>query len=186
MFARINKSTTLHKGKVFRWVSENITLSNGAEIDMDIIRHPGASAVVPLLNHNTVVLIKQYRHAILDCIWEIPAGTLRMEETAMDCAKRELIEETGFSAREWQKLGEIIPLPGYTDERIHVFLATGLEPAGQNLDCDEMLDVHEVEFDQAMAMIYNGDIQDGKTIFGLFMTLHRLEQNQKIAKEAIK
>ena len=186
MFANVNRSTTLHKGSVFRLVSENITLSCGTEIDMDIIRHPGASAVVPFTCSHNVLLIKQYRHAIMDCIWEIPAGTLRMGETAIDCAKRELIEETGFSACEWQKLGEIVPLPGYADERIHLFLATGLELVGQNLDRDEMLEVHEVKLDNAIGMIYSGDIQDGKTISGLFMARHRLEKDKKLSQKSIK
>ncbi|MCP4112487.1 MAG: NUDIX hydrolase [Desulfobacteraceae bacterium] len=149
--------------------TENITLSNGVTVDIDILRHPGASAIVPLSEKNTVILIRQYRHAVGDYIWEIPAGTLNPGELPIACAKRELVEETGFSAREFQKLGEITPVPGYSDERIHIFLGTGLEPAEQNLDMDELLNVHEIEFDETIEMIRNGDIQDCKTISGLYM-----------------
>jgi len=85
------------------------------------------------------------------------------------CAKRELIEETGFSANTWQKLGQITPVPAYSDERIHIFLAEDLTPAKQNLDKDEMLDVHKIRFDDAIEMIYKGEIQDSKTINGLLM-----------------
>jgi ADP-ribose pyrophosphatase len=150
-------------------ISENITLQNGVTTDIDVIRHPGASAIVPLPERGKVILIKQYRHAIGNFIWEIPAGTLNPKEKAIDCAKRELVEETGFAARAWQKLGEITPVPGYSDERIHIFLAENLEPAEQNLDSDEVLDVYDFKYEDALEMVYNGKIQDSKTIAGLFM-----------------
>ncbi|MCP4353383.1 MAG: NUDIX hydrolase [Desulfobacterales bacterium] len=169
MSAKINNCVTIHTGRVFKITTENITLSNGVTVDIDILRHPGASAIVPLSEKNTVILIRQYRHAVGDYIWEIPAGTLNPGELPIACAKRELVEETGFSAGEFQKLGEITPVPGYSDERIHIFLATGLEPAEQNLDMDELLNVHEIEFDKTIDMIRNGVIQDCKTISGLYM-----------------
>ncbi|MBC8420962.1 MAG: NUDIX hydrolase [Desulfobacterales bacterium] len=169
MRATMNQRVTLHEGRVFRLVRENVTLENGVTIDLDIIRHPGASAIVPLTENNTLFMIKQYRHAAGGFIWEIPAGTLDPNESPLECAKRELVEETGFSANKWQKLGEITPVPGYSDERIHIFCATDLAPARQDLDMDEILHVHEVRFDDAIAMIQRGEIQDGKTISGLFM-----------------
>ena len=169
MNTTINRSVTLHKGRIFRLVRENVTLENGVTIDFDIIRHPGAAAIVPLTENNTLLMIKQYRHAVGDFIWEIPAGTLDPDETPLQCAKRELIEETGFSAKTWRKLGKITPLPGYSNERIHIFLATDLTPAGQNLDIDEILHVHKISFDKAVKMIQRGEIEDGKTISGLFM-----------------
>ncbi len=176
MSAKVNKSVTIHQGRIFKIVKENITLANGVSSDMDIIRHPGASAIIPLSDKNTIILIKQYRHAIGNYIWEIPAGTLDHDEPPIECAKRELIEETGYSANQWQKLGEIISVPGYSDERIHIFLANDLVPARQNLDKDEMLDVHEIKFDDAMEMIHRGEIQDSKSICGLFMAMHWLEK----------
>jgi len=169
MNTKINRHVTLHEGRIFRLVRENVTLENGVTIDLDIIRHPGASAIVPLTENKTLLMIKQYRHAVGDFIWEIPAGTLDSNETPLECAKRELVEETGFSANTWRKLGETTPLPGYSDERIHIFFATDLAPARQNLDLDEILHVHEVRLDDALAMIHSGEIQDGKTISGLFM-----------------
>ncbi|QTA87448.1 NUDIX domain-containing protein [Desulfonema magnum] len=172
MSAKVNKRTTLHQGRVFKIVTENITLSNGVTIDMEIVHHPGASAIVPLSDRGTVIMVRQYRHAIGDYIWEIPAGTLGPEEAPLACAKRELTEETGFSANNWQKLGEITPIPAYSDERIHLFLATDLSPAEQNLDEDEILNVHEIKFDEAMEMVYKGKIQDSKSISGLFMAKH--------------
>ncbi len=175
MSAKVNKQIQLHQGRVFTMVKENITLDNDLTIDIDIIRHPGASAIIPISDKNMVVLIKQYRHAIGDYIWEIPAGTLNKNEEPLECAKRELTEETGFKADVFQKLGEITPVPGYSDERIHLFLATGLTPAKQNLDADEILKVHEILLDEVLKMIYNGEIQDGKTICGMFMAQNILK-----------
>jgi 8-oxo-dGTP pyrophosphatase MutT (NUDIX family) len=175
--ATINKRSILHRGRVFTLVSENITLENGVTIDLDFVRHPGAAAIVPMLNETDVVLIKQYRHALGKYIWEIPAGTLDPQETPISCAKRELTEETGYSAGGWQELGEITPVPGYSDERIHIFLATELVPAEQHLDQDEMLDVNKINFQEAMKMIHRREIRDGKTISGLFMAWDWLKKN---------
>ncbi len=180
MSFKVNSSVSVYQGNVFRLLRENVTLGNGVTIDLDIIHHPGASAIVPVSHRNEVVLIKQYRHAIGDFIWEIPAGTLNEDETPLECAKRELTEETGFSTDIWQPLGEITPVPGYSDERIYIFLATNLVPAKQNLDKDEILDVYEIGLDNAIEMIYKGLIQDGKTIAGLFMAIHWFKEKGSI------
>ncbi|MCG6880465.1 MAG: NUDIX hydrolase [Deltaproteobacteria bacterium] len=148
---------------------ENVTLENGVVAEIDVIRHPGASAIVPVLRPNTLLMIKQYRHAAGGFIWEIPAGTMDTGESPLACAKRELIEETGFSAENWITLGEITPLPAYSDERIHIFGATNLTPEKQHLDQDEILEVHEVPFDDALSMVRDNQIQDAKTISALFL-----------------
>ena len=177
MTAIINSQSTLHKGRVFNLVSENYTLENGVTSDMDFIQHPGAAAMVPMINHQEVMLIKQYRHAIREFIWEIPAGTLEPDEPPLSCARRELIEEIGYSATDWHPLGTITPLPGCSDERIHIFLASDLRPAEQHLDDDEMLNIHPVRFKDALQMILAGKISDGKTISGLFLASHWLGKN---------
>lgn len=173
MTAIVNRRTTLHKGCVFTFDQENISLSNGATIDLEVIRHPGAAAIVPLLNPDTVLLLRQYRHALGNTILEIPAGTVDPEETAEICAKRELIEETGFSGGHWDRLGEITPVPGYSDERIHLFMAASLKPDRQNLDHDELIEVVRVPFDQALHMVFQGEIQDAKSITGLLLAAKR-------------
>ncbi len=174
MSAKVNNKATLYEGRVFKLLRENVTLTNGVTVDLDIIHHPGAAAMVPMSDDDNVILIKQYRHALRDFIWEIPAGTLDHNETPLECAKRELIEETGFSASTWEKLGEITPVPGYSNERIHMFCASDLVPAQQDLDKDEVLDVHEIPLDKAVEMIHEGAIQDSKTISGIFMAAKRL------------
>ncbi len=167
MTVTVHRQEEIYRGRVFSMVRENVTLDNGVTVDIDTIRHPGASAVVPLTADGAVILIRQYRHSVGGYIWEIPAGTLNPDEDPGRCAARELTEETGYTAGSWRGLGEITPLPGYSDERIHLFLATDLAAARQNLDADEVLDVHEFPFDTAAAMIENGDIQDAKTICAL-------------------
>lgn len=169
-----NRSIRIKKGRVFDFYSENITLPNGVSMDVEIIRHPGAAAIVPLLDDDTVLLLKQYRHAVGSFIWEIPAGTLEPGEDARQCAERELTEETGYVARDFEKLIQITPLPAYSDERIDLFLATGLTKAVQNLDADELLSVHRVSLRQAIKMIADGAIQDAKTIAGLQLSSCRL------------
>ena len=177
MSATVNQRTPIYNGRVFLLVRENVTLDNGVTTDLDYIEHPGAAAIVPLITANEVVLIKQYRHALRQYIWEIPAGTLDPDEPVMDCARRELIEETGYAAGVWQKLGEITAVPGYSDERIHLFLATELTAARQELDADEVLAVHRMPLTQALEMITRGDIQDAKSICGLLLAQKWLERH---------
>ena len=176
MSATINSRTTVHRGKVFNLVRENVTLDNGVTTDMVFVEHPGAAAIVPLLDETRILMLKQYRHTLRDHIWEIPAGTVDHQESVISCAKRELIEETGFLAGNWQKLAEITPVPGYSNERIHIFLAADIKPARQNLDKDEIIKVHEVKFSEAIKMIQTGEIQDAKSIAGLYLTLNWLEK----------
>lgn len=167
----VNAQHLLHKGRTFSFVKESVTLQNGVTVELEIVRHPGAAAVVPFVDDETILLLKQYRHAVGGFIWEIPAGTLGPDEEALDCARRELAEETGFAAKGWEKLGEITPIPGYSDERIHLFRATRLMPAEQNLDRDEVLDVHQKPLKTVLDMIACGDIQDAKTICAIFHAL---------------
>lgn len=165
--AVVNQRTLIQKGRVFDIYSENVTLPNGVTLDMAVIRHPGAAAIVPVMADGRVLMLQQYRHAVGGFIWEIPAGTLDPGEDADACAARELTEETGYTADRIHKLATITPLPAYSDERIHLYLATGLSRASQCLDADELLFVHPVELSRAMAMIQDGTIQDAKTITGL-------------------
>jgi ADP-ribose pyrophosphatase len=170
MSVKVHKTTSLYRGKIFDVVLERVTLPNGAVKDREIVRHPGAAAMVPLLDDGRVVLIKQYRHAVGEFVWEIPAGTLEADEAPMACARRELVEETGYEAANLEKLTEILPAPGYTDEHIHIFLATGLQAVHQRLEDDEVLELQPTVLETALAMVAQGEIRDAKTIAGLFLT----------------
>jgi ADP-ribose pyrophosphatase len=173
MSLKVHNITHLYNGKIFNVALEKVTLPNGVIKDREVVRHPGAAAMVPLLDDGNVVLVKQHRHAVNDYLWEIPAGTLEPEEEPLACAGRELIEETGYEANNFDKLTEILPAPGYTDEHIHIFLATGLTLAEQRLEDDEILTVQPTPFDKAIEMIKTGEIQDAKTIVGLLLTSMR-------------
>jgi ADP-ribose pyrophosphatase len=146
---------------------EEVTLPNGVTVTLELIRHPGAAAVVAVDADNRVTLIHQYRHAAGGFLWEIPAGTLELGEEPAVCAARELREEAGLIAAELTSLGSILTVPGFCDERIHLFLARHLTTAPQQLDHDEVLTVTQVALSRALAMIASGEIQDAKTIVGL-------------------
>jgi 8-oxo-dGTP pyrophosphatase MutT (NUDIX family) len=176
MTAKINNRITVYTGRVFSLIRENVTLDNGVTTDVEFVEHPGATAVIPMLDETRIVLLKQYRHSLKEYIWEIPAGTLDSQEAELDCAKRELIEETGYSAVRWHKLGEITPVPGYSDERLHIYIAMNLLPAERHLDQDEIINVYEVEFSDALDMIRRGEIQDAKSIAGLFLAFDWLKK----------
>jgi ADP-ribose pyrophosphatase len=171
-----SKSTTeVYKGRIFNFVTENLTLPNGRDTEMAFIRHPGSTAVVPLLDDNTVVMEVQYRHPVGEYLLEIPAGTLEPGESPLNCAKRELMEETGFRAQELIELGKIHMIPAYSDEEIHVFIARGLTPAEQNLDPDEIIEVVTYPFEKALKMIEAGKITDALTILSIQMVWIRLK-----------
>ena len=169
MSAKIQDRTIIHTGRVFTMVREKVSLANGADSELEVIEHPGAAAIVPFIDTDHILMLRQYRHAVKTNLWEIPAGTLDPQESVLICAQRELVEETGYRAADWQEIGEIVPVPGYSNERIHIFLARDMTEEEQNLDEDEIIEVHRFAFDEAIAMIRRGEIQDAKTISGLFL-----------------
>ena len=161
------KVKEIYRGRVINLNVDTVTLPNGATVELEVIRHQGAAAVVPLKDDGSVVLIRQYRHAAGGYIYEIPAGKLDPGEDPRQCAARELEEEIGCRASSFTRLLSFFTTPGFTDEVIHVFLATGLSPGTQHLDHDEVLEVVEMPLAEAIAQIQDGTIRDGKTIVGL-------------------
>ena len=157
----------VYTGKVVTLNIETVALPNGLTIELEVVRHPGAAAVVPLKENGSVVLIRQFRHAAGGFIYEIPAGKLHTGEDPRSCATRELEEEIGYKAGQLTLLSRIFTAPGFTDEVIHVYLATGLTKGRQHLDRDEVLEVVEVSLQEAIGMIRAGTIRDAKTIVGL-------------------
>lgn len=166
----------IHSGKVLKLDLDTVALPNGRTTELEILRHPGASAAVPLKEDGSVVLIRQLRHAAGGFIYEIPAGKLDLQEDPKDCAARELEEEVGYRAGSLDLLTSIWTAPGFTDEVIHIYQATNLEAGKQNLDQDEVLEIIEWSFEEAMARIQDGTIRDAKTIIGLQMVFWRKKQ----------
>ncbi len=157
----------IYTGKVITLNVDTVLLPNGVTIDLETIRHPGAAAVVPVKDDGTVVLIRQFRHAAGGFIYEIPAGKLAPGEDPLHCASRELEEEVGYRASSFELLSSIFTAPGFADEVIHVYKATGLTKGHQQLDRDEVLEVIEIPLDRAITWIQDGTIRDGKTILGI-------------------
>ena len=157
----------IYTGKVITLNVDTVQLPNGVTVDLETIRHPGAAAVVPVKDDGTVVLIRQFRHAAGGFIYEIPAGKLAPGEEPLHCAERELEEEVGYRASTFELLSSIFTAPGFADEVIHVYRATGLTKGQQQLDRDEVLDVIEMPLSEAIAKIEDGTIRDAKTIVGL-------------------
>ena len=160
-------SRNIYAGRIVNLNLETITLPNGATVELEIIHHPGAAAVVPMKDDRTVVLIRQYRHAVGGFIYEIPAGKLHPGEAPRDCAARELEEEIGYRANSLELLLSFYTTPGFTDELIHIYRATGLTGGTQNLGTDEVLEVVVMPLEAAIDRIADGTIRDGKTIVGL-------------------
>src|ERR1700694_4132792 len=146
---------------------EHASLPNGVEIDLAVIRHPGAAAIVALDEKGDIAMLHQYRHAVGGYLWEIPAGCRNAGETPLQCAHRELAEEAGLSARRWDHLGTIVTIPSFCDERIDLYLARELNDAPGELDHDEVISVTRVDLDQALAMIARGEMVDAKSIVAL-------------------
>jgi len=160
-------SSIQYSGRAVRLRLDRVRLPSGRETSREIIEHPGSVGILPLLTGNRVLLIRQYRHAVGQTIWEIPAGTMEPGETPIECAGRELEEETGYRARSLKQLFDCYAAPGYSMELMHVFLARRLRPMEQRPEEDEVISVEPVEGERAFRMIRSGQIRDAKTICAL-------------------
>jgi ADP-ribose pyrophosphatase len=169
----------VHRGRVFDLYADRLATPGGATVRMEVVRHPGAAAIVAVDDDGCVLLLHQYRYALDRRIWEIPAGTMEPGESPMACARRELSEEAGVAAGRWEALGELTPLPGYSDEILHLFRAGGLAPTPRRLDEDEFADVHRFPLDRALHMVRTGEITDGKTVAGLFLLRERIGDGEE-------
>jgi len=163
------ESKQIYKGKVVQLRVDTVSLPDGRTRMREIVVHPGAAAIVPVMNEGEeeeVLFVEQYRKAVDSPTLEIPAGTLEEGESPEECAKRELIEETGFQATKLDKLIEFYPSPGFSSEIIHIFKASGLKKVS---DAEAELSIKFVPLEELLTKIRNGEIKDGKTIIGVLM-----------------
>ncbi len=165
----------MHTGRIINLDVDEVRFPNGSTGELEMVRHPGASAVVPFLSdpHGDdpqILLLKQYRYAAEDYLYEIPAGRLDPDEDPADCARRELREETGCSAERVEHLLTFYTTPGFTDEKIHLFMASGLTQGESGREADEFIEVQTFPFSRALSMVGTGEIRDGKTALALLYT----------------
>ena len=159
----------VYSGKLLRVDRDRVRLPNGRQTELEMVRHPGASAVVPFVTSEVILLFRQFRYASGGFILEVPAGTLNAGEEPEHCARREVEEEVGHRAGGLELLASIYTTPGFTDEVIHLWVAHDLEPVAQNLDDDEVLTVERMPFLEALERIRRGEIVDAKTICALML-----------------
>jgi ADP-ribose pyrophosphatase len=168
MAGRVVSSKTVMEGRLFNVRVDRIMVG-GREVVKEVVVHPGAVAVVPILDTGEIVLVKQYRHAVAETLWEVPAGTLEPGESPERCAERELEEETGFRPGQLSKICQYYLAPSYSTEIIHLFVASDLIMVGQKRQEDEEIDVASYSLEDALEMVRKRVIRDSKTIAALYM-----------------
>lgn len=162
-------SETIASGGMLTVKRDQVRLPNGATSQREYVIHPGAVVVVPILPNGHVILEKQFRYPLHQVFIELPAGKIDAGEPVLVTGQRELLEETGYTASEWVKLGHQHPCIGYSNEVIHIYLAQGLSAGEHQRDEDEALEVFELPFAECINMVLRGEITDGKTIVALYL-----------------
>jgi ADP-ribose pyrophosphatase len=165
--AKLLSRREVFKGRVVDLSVDRVRMPNGKTTELEVIRHPGAAAMVPLTDSGEVLLVRQYRYATGGWLVEVPAGKLDEGEEPEICAARELEEEVGMKPTDLVPLGWIWTTPGFTDERIWLYLCRGLVPAQQDLEDDEVLTVESRSLPEAIEMVQRGEICDGKSVCAL-------------------
>ncbi len=173
----VKKRDIIHKGVVFDLIVDHIEYPSGNGSVREVAQHPGGAVVVPVFENGDVLMIKQYRYPIEKVIYELPAGKLDPNEDPEHCARRELEEETGYKAKTYKKLTAFYTTPGFCTEKLHIYLATGLQKleSGQNLEeGEESITIERIPLQQTLDMIEAEKIVDGKTIVGLFLAERKI------------
>lgn len=168
MTDKLAGAEVIYEGNLISLHREPVPLRESGFTHFDIVKHPGGAVIAALNEQQEICLLKQWRHAVQAHIWELPAGCLEPNEPPLETAKRELEEEAGVVAGQWQALGDLIPSPGFSNEVLHLFLATELAPGTVKLDAAEQLEAHWLPLEQVKTMAQHGEIQDAKTLAVLF------------------
>lgn len=172
------KTETIYQGKVIHLHLEEVQLPNGKTASREIVRHPGAVAVIAITPQDKMIFVRQFRKPLDKVILEIPAGKLEKAEDPLECAKRELFEETGYQAGEMSFVHKFYTSPGFADELLYIYEGTNLTAGVAKPDEDEFVDLVELSLDEAFERIESGEIIDAKTILAVYHW-----QNKKLKKE---
>jgi ADP-ribose pyrophosphatase len=166
---RVVSSKEVYRAPVFVVTTNQVREGGGRNLRRDIIRHPGSVVIMPVddANGTKVLLARQYRFAADQFLWELPAGHIDEGEDSLTAGKRELLEETGYAAKHWRRILHYYSSPGFLDETMSVYMATGLTPGKAQPEDDETISKRFFALDRAIAMVRSGNIQDGKTISGI-------------------
>lgn len=170
-------SDVLAQGDLLTVKRDKVQLANGNTSQREYVTHPGAVVIVPILANSNIVLERQFRYPLHQVFIELPAGKIDPNEDVLTTGQRELLEETGYSASDWVKLGIQHPCIGYSNEVIHIFLARNLSAGNSKRDADELLEVFELSLDDCLNMVVSGKITDSKTIVALFLVEKYLHQH---------
>jgi ADP-ribose pyrophosphatase len=172
--SRILDSQKQFTGRVFEVMRDQVVEPNGRTAIRDVVRHLPAVVVFPRLSKDEMLLIRQYRYAVDEYLWELPAGTVEPGEEIQDAGRRELEEEAGYRAESLSTLASFYSAPGFTDERMHVLLASSLTKTQARPDEDEQIEVHTISFEKAYAMLFGGVIIDAKSIAAMLLVRSKL------------
>ena len=159
----------IHRGRKIQVVLDTSAGPDGQVIRRDMIMHPGAVVILPVVDDAHICLLRNFRFVVSDTLWEVPAGTVEPGEPLEDCARRELLEETGYTAKKWRSLGYIYASPGVLDEKLHLFVAEELTPGPAKPEPDEQLEPVTVPLADAIRMCLDGTIRDAKTVTSLLL-----------------
>lgn len=171
----IVKSDVIYRGKVFNTLVDQIEYNSGNKAIREVAEHPGGAVVVPVTDDGKIVMVTQHRFPVNQVLLELPAGKLGKGEDPFVCAVRELEEETGYKSDNVTSLGSIFTTPGYSTEKLWIYLATDLKPGDHNREEGEFgMQVFEFSFSEIEEKIYNGEIVDGKTICGIFLAKNKI------------
>lgn len=171
------KSETVYEGLIFNITHDTVLLENEKTAFRDVLWHHGGVCVIPVTDDNEIYLVKQFRYPFSAALLEVPAGKLEKGESHEVCGRRELLEETGFTCEEFIYLGEMLPTPAYNSEITHMYLAKGLKFTKQSLDDDEFLDVEKMPLSEAVELVMNGKIRDGKTQIAILKAQYLLNNS---------
>jgi ADP-ribose pyrophosphatase len=170
---------TIYRGRIVAFGVESVIQPDGRRVDIEVARHPGGAAVVAVDGHGRVCLLRQFRGPFEEWLWELPAGKIDHGEPALITAQRELEEEAGLKAQHWHSLGTIFTCPGFSDEVIHLFLATRLVQGAVNTEAEEYIETHWLPLEEAMRRADGGEIMDAKTLVALYRASRTLSSETR-------